>query len=212
MCVFFNTNYTVRHQWARLGGVSGALNPLTAHTPLSDCSALKVAHVPAFEHLFISSSQLRFAAAQAPILLDMQQRAAMQQARPVQRASGAYGGAARLAWVPRSSLHRRVAFMPAAAAVDTAPTIEEALKGPKVRHYIRPQAPWPRDVPIQQLDLAGTPEVDLVIAGAGPSGLAVGARVAEAVSSSGCAPRFLRGALARSAAGASACLAAVTAT
>ena len=65
-------------------------------------------------------------------------------------------------------------------AVDTASTLEEALAGPKVRHYIRPQAPWPTDVPIQALDASGSPEVDLVIAGAGPSGLAVGARVAEA--------------------------------
>lgn len=77
-------------------------------------------------------------------------------------------------------MHRRVGPAARGAAMDTAPTIEEALKGPKVRHYIRPMSPWPTDVPIQQLDLAGTPEVDLVIAGAGPSGLAVGARVAEA--------------------------------
>lgn len=68
------------------------------------------------------------------------------------------------------------------AVMDTAATLEEALSGSKVRHYIRPQAPWPTDVPIEQLDLSSgtTPEVDLVIAGAGPSGLAVGARVAEA--------------------------------
>jgi lycopene beta-cyclase len=67
----------------------------------------------------------------------------------------------------------------AGAAPDTASTLEEALGGPRVKHYIRPQAPWPRDVPLAPLDPSGG-EVDLVIAGAGPSGLAVGARVAEA--------------------------------
>jgi hypothetical protein len=74
------------------------------------------------------------------------------------------------------------------SAAGTAATIEEALKGPNVRHYIREQAPWPTDIPIAALDAAGadggTPIVDLLIAGAGPSGLAVGARVAEAVSNS----------------------------
>ena len=68
----------------------------------------------------------------------------------------------------------------AGKAIDTAATIEEALAGPRVKHYIRPQAPWPTDVPIEEMDVSGSPEVDLVIAGAGPSGLAVGARVAEA--------------------------------
>jgi lycopene beta-cyclase len=39
---------------------------------------------------------------------------------------------------------------------------------------------WPTDVPIVPHDPAATPRVDLVIAGAGPSGLAVGERVARA--------------------------------
>jgi len=82
---------------------------------------------------------------------------------------------------------RRRAPAPAAAAprraLDTAPTLEAALAGPQVRHYIRPQAPWPTDVPISILNLdagAAAPNFDLVVAGAGPSGLAIGARVAEA--------------------------------
>jgi hypothetical protein len=69
-----------------------------------------------------------------------------------------------------------------AAKIDTAPTLDEALAGPKVRHYYRDMAAWPtpQDTPLATLDPASNPEVDLVIAGAGPSGLAVGARVAEA--------------------------------
>jgi hypothetical protein len=70
----------------------------------------------------------------------------------------------------------------AAPAPASAATIEDALAGPQVRYYIRPQAPWPTDVPISKIDLpaGSTSTFDLVIAGAGPSGLAVGARVAEA--------------------------------
>lgn len=110
----------------------------------------------------------------------MQQRVQQQQ-RGAQRGSGyAYGVPSRLSWCPRAFQHRTAVRLVRAAQIDTAPTLEEALGGSKVRHYIRPQAPWPKDVPIQVLDPSGTPEVDLVIAGAGPSGLAVGARVAEA--------------------------------
>lgn len=95
-------------------------------------------------------------------------------------ASSAHGrayGINRILGVPG---RRRGIALARGAAIDTASTLEEALAGPSVKHYIRPQAPWPTDVPIVALDAAGSPEVDLVIAGAGPSGLAVGARVAEA--------------------------------
>lgn len=62
----------------------------------------------------------------------------------------------------------------AAAAVQAAPA------KPKVEHYIREMSPWPTDVPIVQHNPSAQPHVDLVIAGAGPSGLAVGERVAKA--------------------------------
>lgn len=51
---------------------------------------------------------------------------------------------------------------------------------PKVEHYIREMPPWPTDVPIVAHDPKQQPHVDLMIAGAGPSGLAVGERVARA--------------------------------
>ncbi|GBF96585.1 lycopene beta cyclase, partial [Raphidocelis subcapitata] len=101
-------------------------------------------------------------------------------ARGAASASAAYGracGFTRIAGIPGS---RRGAALALGAASDTAETLEEALAGPRVRHYIRPQAPWPTDVPIVAVNPASSPEVDLVIAGAGPSGLVVGARVAEA--------------------------------
>lgn len=56
----------------------------------------------------------------------------------------------------------------------------DAAAAPAVQHYIREQAPWPTDVPIVAHDAGKCPHVDLVIAGAGPSGLAVGERVARA--------------------------------
>lgn len=62
----------------------------------------------------------------------------------------------------------------AAAAVEAAPPTN--LK----EYYYRDQSPWPTDVPIAQHDPVKNPYVDLVIAGAGPSGLAVGERVAKA--------------------------------
>ena len=46
--------------------------------------------------------------------------------------------------------------------------------------YLREMAPWPTDVPIEAHDLGAAPRVDLIVAGAGPSGLAVASRVAEA--------------------------------
>lgn len=55
-----------------------------------------------------------------------------------------------------------------------------AAAKPKVEHYIREMSPWPTDVPIVAHDPKQQPYVDLVIAGAGPSGLAVGERVARA--------------------------------
>lgn len=61
----------------------------------------------------------------------------------------------------------------AAAVTAAAPT---NLK----EYYIRDPSPWPTDVPIAAHDPAKVPHVDLVIAGAGPSGLAVGERVARA--------------------------------
>ncbi|KAI8463201.1 MAG: chloroplast lycopene beta cyclase precursor [Monoraphidium minutum] len=109
----------------------------------------------------------------------------MMQQRVLQQ-RGVYGAQARLPCPKRALRQRRLPRVVRAAAIDTAPTIEEALKaGQPVKHYLRPQAPWPIDVPIQTLQFsdaagAGAAEVDLVIAGAGPSGLAVGARVAEA--------------------------------
>jgi lycopene beta-cyclase len=47
-------------------------------------------------------------------------------------------------------------------------------------YYFREMSAWPTDVPIVEHDPAKGSYVDLVIAGAGPSGLAVGERVARA--------------------------------
>lgn len=66
----------------------------------------------------------------------------------------------------------------AAAATSTAPAAAGGKR--KVEHYIREMSPWPTDVPIVAHDPSKQPHVDLVIAGAGPSGLAVGERVARA--------------------------------
>lgn len=62
----------------------------------------------------------------------------------------------------------------AAAAVETA--VPTSLKD----YFIRDPSPWPTDVPLAQHDPVRNPHVDLVIAGSGPSGLAVGERVAKA--------------------------------
>lgn len=66
------------------------------------------------------------------------------------------------------------------AAVLTRAAGTAATAKPKVEHYIREMSPWPTDVPIVAHDPKQQPHVDLVIAGAGPSGLAVGERVARA--------------------------------
>jgi lycopene beta-cyclase len=58
----------------------------------------------------------------------------------------------------------------AAAAVRTKPKYEYSYRDP---------APWPKDIPLPQHDEQEQPYVDLVIAGAGPSGVAVAARVAR---------------------------------
>ncbi len=67
-----------------------------------------------------------------------------------------------------------------AAAPPAAPMVPGTAPYTPGQFYIREQAPWPTDVPIQAHDLAAGSPVDLVIAGAGPSGLAVGERVARA--------------------------------
>ena len=73
-----------------------------------------------------------------------------------------------------SPTSRRAAVLTRAAAV------KDGSSKPKVEHYIREMSPWPTDVPIVAHDPQKQPHVDLVIAGAGPSGLAVGERVARA--------------------------------
>lgn len=64
--------------------------------------------------------------------------------------------------------------------VQAAATLERPSTSGKSQFYVRDPAPWPTDVPIQQHDPKKTPFVDLVVAGAGPSGLAVAERVARA--------------------------------
>lgn len=76
--------------------------------------------------------------------------------------------------VVRQASSRRAAVLTRAAAAKSSPA------KPKVEHYIREMSPWPTDVPIVAHDFTQQPQVDLVIAGAGPSGLAVGERVARA--------------------------------
>eukprot|EP00775_Hariotina_reticulata_P007052 gene7052-7266_t len=71
----------------------------------------------------------------------------------------------------RATVQRAVAANAAAVSAPVKQTVE---------HYIRNPAPWPTDVPIVAHDPIQAPSVDLVIAGAGPSGLAVGERVARA--------------------------------
>jgi lycopene beta-cyclase len=66
----------------------------------------------------------------------------------------------------------------AAAAAAAPAASEEAVTTPG--YYFREMSPWPTDVPIVEHDPAKDSYVDLVIAGAGPSGLAVGERVAKA--------------------------------
>lgn len=77
-----------------------------------------------------------------------------------------------------SSTSRRAAVLTRAAAA--AANAKKSPATPPVGHYIREMSPWPTDVPIVPHDLSKQPQVDLVIAGAGPSGLAVGERVARA--------------------------------
>lgn len=68
-----------------------------------------------------------------------------------------------------------------ATATLTPPTQQPRTGIPKpVQRYYREQAPWPTDIPLQQHDLLKAPYVDLVVAGAGPAGAAIAARVAEA--------------------------------
>lgn len=67
-----------------------------------------------------------------------------------------------------------------AAVLTRAAAVKSGTAKPKVEHYIREMSPWPTDVPIVAHDPQKQPHVDLVIAGAGPSGLAVGERVARA--------------------------------
>jgi len=71
----------------------------------------------------------------------------------------------------RATVQRAVAAKAAAVSAPVKRTVE---------HYYRETSAWPTDVPIVAHDPIKTPSVDLVIAGAGPSGLAVGERVARA--------------------------------
>lgn len=64
--------------------------------------------------------------------------------------------------------------------VAAAATVEAAPPTSLKEYYFREPSPWPTDVPIVQHDPSKDPHVHLVIAGAGPSGLAVGERVAKA--------------------------------
>jgi hypothetical protein len=48
------------------------------------------------------------------------------------------------------------------------------------KYYFREPSPWPLDIALAPHDLAELPYVDLVVAGAGPSGVAVAERVAAA--------------------------------
>jgi lycopene beta-cyclase len=73
---------------------------------------------------------------------------------------------------------RRGLARAAAAAAAAAPATPQEAHAPG--YYFREMSPWPTDVPIVAHDPAAAPRVDLVIAGAGPSGLAVGERVARA--------------------------------
>ena len=75
--------------------------------------------------------------------------------------------------MPRANARRGLATLAAASSSQTASKLDPGF-------YIRDMAPWPTDVPIQTHDLAAAPRVDLIVAGAGPSGLAVASRVAEA--------------------------------
>lgn len=61
-----------------------------------------------------------------------------------------------------------------------AAAVQPTQTRPKGEYYFREMSPWPTDVPIVAHDPKKQPHVDLVIAGAGPSGLAVGERVARA--------------------------------
>jgi lycopene beta-cyclase len=63
---------------------------------------------------------------------------------------------------------------------DAAATLDRPALPTTPGYYFRDPAPWPTDVPIAAHDPSKTPYVDLVVAGAGPSGLAVAARVAAA--------------------------------
>jgi lycopene beta-cyclase len=59
-------------------------------------------------------------------------------------------------------------------------TLERPRQRKPIEYYVREPKPWPKDVPIQEHDLVAAPFVDLVVAGAGPSGLSVAERVARA--------------------------------
>jgi lycopene beta-cyclase len=54
-----------------------------------------------------------------------------------------------------------------------------AVRKPRYDYSYRDPAPWPKDIPLQQHDAQKQPYVDLVVAGGGPSGIAVAARVAR---------------------------------
>jgi hypothetical protein len=81
-------------------------------------------------------------------------------------------------------MHRRPAPRPLRRAthrLDSVKTRTATLKiSPKVEYYYRDPAPWPTDIPLPKHDEEKDPYVDLIIAGAGPSGVAVAERVAKA--------------------------------
>jgi len=80
-----------------------------------------------------------------------------------------------------SALRRAAGVSVHATATLSSPQKQRTSGLPKpIQYYYREQAPWPTDIPLRQHDLQKTPYVDLVVAGAGPAGAAVAARVAEA--------------------------------
>lgn len=108
---------------------------------------------------------------QKQLLLNRGQKSASNAANYTVKQGHQIGRAVR----PRRCSSRQHQPIQAAATVTRPP----AVTGP-VEYYYREPVPWPTDVPLQQHDLQATPYVDLVVAGGGPSGLAVAERVASA--------------------------------